>query len=184
MHAASVYPEPGSNSLKKLYIKQVLRTDRFSHWLTQSLIPSTAVSSLDTVSLELLIFCSYTLNLPFDSCSKRIVEICDYLYFFSVSNFLSFLWKPHCFVLHLISCCSIFKDHLACRSLWVSLALATYILYHILSRLSRGFAKVFEVFLGLLRFARLSLTALILYHRIYRMSIPFNHFYHICHLRE
>ena len=78
------------------------------------------------------------------------------IFTFSVSNFLSFPWKPHCFVLHLISCCSIFKDHLTCRSLWVPLALATYILYHILSRLSRGFAKVFEVFFELLDFAWLS----------------------------
>ena len=41
-----------------------------------------------------------------------------------------------------------FQGPFSCRSLWdlFALSCATHILYHIQSRLSRGFAKVFEVF--------------------------------------
>ena len=127
----------------------------------------------------------------------------DFVIIFLSFNFLSFLWKPHCFVLNL-SLVVQFSRTIFCRSLEF-LSCATWILYHILCRLSRGFAKVFLIFFNLsfalawrdlyiisysfafvkrflksfskfFRFALfvvLSLTALILYHILHRLSRGF-----------
>ena len=71
----------------------------------------------------------------------------DFVIIFLSFNFLSFLWKPHCFVLNL-SLVVQFSRTISCRSLEF-ISCATWILYHILCRLSRGFAKVFWVFFAL-----------------------------------
>lgn len=67
---------------------------------------------------------------------------------------------------------------------------ATFILYHILSRLSSGFSKFLEILFsklflnsaGSLDCFALSLTALILYHIQQRMSTPFSTFFLIHHI--
>ena len=127
----------------------------------------------------------------------------DFVIIFLSFNFLSFLWKPHCFVLNLslvvqfsrtiscrslefLSCATWILYHILCRLsrgsakvfwdflIFLLLSLdATFILYHILSRLSRGFWKVFRSFFRFALFIALSLTALILYHILHRLSRGF-----------
>ena len=58
MHAASVHPEPGSNSLKKLYIKLYSESAGFRTDLAV-LNSLHDLFSLDTVFLELLMFALY-----------------------------------------------------------------------------------------------------------------------------
>ena len=77
------------------------------------------------------------------------------------------LWKPHCFVLNLSLAVQFSRTILFAARFEVSfLSCATHILYHIQSRLSRGFAKVFEVFFETL-FASLSHLARPLYYIIF-----------------
>ena len=133
---------------------------------------------------------------------KRIVEI-----FVIVLLFQCSLSSPHCFVLsfnlllfnfqgpssrcrfsdlYIISyleafvkrfCKSFFNFFQALGFRSRSLFLPTLILYHILSRLSRGFRKVFWSFFKL-RFAQLSsLTAYIVYHTFFSLSRVFSHFF-------
>ena len=165
MHAASVHPEPGSNSLKKLYIKLYSESAGFrtDYAVLNSLHD---LFLLDTVFLELLMFALY-FEFTFWFVFQKNCR--DFVIIFLSFNFLSFLWKPHCFVLNL-SLVVQFSRTISCRSLEF-LSCATWILYHILCRLSRGFAKVFLIFSF---FLLLSLDAtFILYHILSRLSRGF-----------
>ena len=141
MHAASVHPEPGSNSLKKLYIKLYSESAGFRTDFMQSLIPFTIFSRLIPFfqsSLMFALYFEFTFWFVFQKNCR------DFVIIFLSFNFLSFLWKPHRFVLYL-SLVVQFSRTISCRSLEF-LSCATWILYHILCRLSRGFAKVFLIF--------------------------------------
>ena len=107
--------------------------------------------SLDTVSLELLMFALY-FEFTFWFVFQKNCR--DFVIIFLSFNFLSFLWKPHCFVLNL-SLVVQFSRTISCRSLEF-ISCATWILYHILCRLSRGFAKVFWDFFHSLFRSRLT----------------------------
>ena len=98
MHAASVHPEPGSNSLKKLYIKLYSESAGFRTDFMQSLIPFTTFSRLIPFfqsSLMFALYFEFTFWFVFQKNCR------DFVIIFLSFNFLSFLWKPHCFVLNL-----------------------------------------------------------------------------------
>ena len=98
MHAASVHPEPGSNSLKKLYIKLYSESAGFRTDFMQSLIPFTTLSRLIPFfqsSLMFALYFEFTFWFVFQKNCR------DFVIIFLSFNFLSFLWKPHCFVLNL-----------------------------------------------------------------------------------
>ena len=102
MHAASVHPEPGSNSLKKLYIKLYSESAGFR---TDFAVLNSlhGLFSLDTVSLELIVwllllyFALIYFWFVFQKNCRDLWLSCNLLVQLpSIS-----LWKPHCFVLNL-----------------------------------------------------------------------------------
>ena len=192
MHAASVHPEPGSNSLKNgIYQMAGFR------------------STTQNINSRALIFVSsFYLNLPFVRVQKNCRDFLQ-VSFVSVSPIL--ISVPHCTFLS-ISCCSIFKDHsyqvfLLILSLTRDLYIISYleafvkrffksflffsnslafrlgrfwltlILYHIFNRLSRGFQKFFRAFFNLPLGVSASLTAYIVYHISFALSRVYSIFF-------
>ena len=200
MHAASVHPEPGSNSLKKLYIKLYSESAGFR---TDFAVLNSLHDpfSLDTVFSELFDVCSILWIYLLIRVSKELSRFCDYLSLVSTSS-VSFGSLTALYLIYLLlfnfqgpSLAARLSSSLArleyyiiffavCQgvlqkffwdflfSLLLSLD-ATFILYHILSRLSRGFWKVFWSFFRFALFVVLSLTALILYHILSILSSLF-----------
>ena len=143
-HAASVHPEPGSNSLKKLYIKLYSESAGFR---TDFAVLNSlhGLFSLDTVFSELFDVCSILWIYLLIRVSKELSRFCDYLFLVSTSS-VSFGSLTALYLIYLLL--FNFQGPSLCRSLEF-LSCATWILYHILSHLSRGFAKVFWVFFAL-----------------------------------
>ena len=141
MHAASVHPEPGSNSLKKLYIKLYSESAGFR---TDFAVLNSLHDpfSLDTVFSELFDVCSILWIYLLIRVSKELSRFCDYLFLVSTSS-VSFGSLTALYLIYLLL--FNFQGPSLCHSLEL-LSCATWILYHILYRLSRGFAKVFWVF--------------------------------------
>ena len=92
MHAASVHPEPGSNSLKKLYIKLYSESDTFH---------CTTVFSRLIPFFRALDVCSILWIYLLIRVSKELSRFVIILYNLSVCFLQIPLWKPHCFVLNL-----------------------------------------------------------------------------------
>ena len=148
--------------------------------------------SLDTVFLELLMFALYfefTFWFVFQKNCRDFVIIFSlvstssvsfgsltalYLIYLLLFNFqgpslaarLSFsLARLEYYIIFFAVCQGVLQKFFWFFSTFLLLSLdATFILYHILSRLSRGFWKVFRSFFRFALFNVLSLTALILYH--------------------
>ena len=92
MHAASVHPEPGSNSLKKLYIKLYSESTGFLHRLYAALNSLHNLFSLDTVFLEPIVWFALILWIYLlIRVSKELSRFVIILYNLSVC-FLRFLF--------------------------------------------------------------------------------------------
>ena len=152
-HAASVHPEPGSNSLKKIKNFQPTVESSFT--------------------LEVWAFALYfAVRFPFNDLSHQ-----------RNSFFFTFREKElyeYLFFLFLVFRCSIFKVHTLFLEVLFAFRKAC-LLYHIFLRLSSTFWKFFQLFssscfpFALFRGCRFAAT-FVLYHKVFRLSRGFRNF--------